>query len=312
VTMPRGMPWNSDALAFPPWGLGLRLPAAPRRAICNGLGLFDAHNPWRSTAVRVTRGLVEVGVSRAWHWFGPREAMDPDWWTTLCSTVVEPVVGAVGSAALARRSDRFDVLLMDEDGVPTAFLKLGWSSESEDRIQREVQVLEHFAAHPPGAFRVPQVLASGEFEGERYRLFEPLPDGAHSRPAPNANRIASVVDEFRACLADLEKPPDIPGHYVPGHGDFTHRNLRLASDGDLWLFDWEYCEWMPPLADELRYWAAYYAFTIVQRPRASARKILDVLRHRGTADEIREAVAWPEFNRPAEWAIRQAVGRIAV
>jgi hypothetical protein len=199
---------------------------------------------------------------------------------------------------------------MDEDGVPTAFLKLGWSSKTEDRIQREVQVLQHFVDHPPGRFRAPQILASGEFEGERYRLFEPLPDGAHTRPSPDANRIESVVDEFRACLSDLEKPPDIPRHYVPGHGDFTHRNLRMASDGNLWLFDWEYCEWMPPLADELRYWAAHYAFAIMPRPQAVARKIVDTLRHRGTVDDIREAVAWPEFNRPAEQAIRQAVGRI--
>jgi len=304
------MPWSSDALAFPPWGRGLRLPPAPSRAICNGLGLFDAHSPWRSAAVRVTRGLVGAGASRAWQRLGAREAMDPGWWTAMCATVVEPVVGAVGCAALARRSDRFDVLFMDEDGVPTAFLKIGWSSKSEDRIQRECHVLERFVDHPPGVFRVPRVLASGEFEGEHYRLFEPLPDGAHARPAPDANRIASVVDEFRACLAGLEKPRDIPGHYVPGHGDFTHRNLRMAPDGALWLFDWEYCDWMPPLADELRYWAAHYAFTIRPRPRASARKILDILSQRGTADDIREAVALPEFNRPAERAIRQAVGHM--
>jgi hypothetical protein len=304
------MPWSSGALAFPPWGQGLRLPAAPRRAICNGLGLFDAHSPWRSAVVRVTRGLVGAGASRAWQWLGAREAMDPDWWTALCATVVEPVVGAVGSAALARRSDRFDVLLMDAEGVPTAFLKLGWSSATEARIQREVEVLEHFLGHPPRTFRVPRVLASGEFEGQRYRLFEPLPDGAHARPSPDADRIARVVDDFRASLAELDKPGETPAHYVPGHGDFTHRNLRMAPDGQLWLFDWEYCEWMPPLADELRYWAAHYAFRIAQRPQASARRILEILRDRGTVADIREAVAWPEFNRPAERAIRQAVGHM--
>ncbi len=310
MVISHGMPWDSGALAFPPWGRGLRLSVAPRRAIRNGLGLFDAHNPWRSAAVRLTRGLVDFGGSAAWQWLGAQEPMDPDWWMALCTTVVEPVAGAVGSAALARRSDRFDVLFMDEDGVPNAFLKLGWSSESEDRIQREVQILKHFVNHPPGRFRVPQILASGEFEGQRYRLFEPLPDGVHTRPAPDALRIGSVVDEFQACLGDLEKSPDIPRHYVPGHGDFTHRNLRMACDGNLWLFDWEYCEWMPPLADELRYWAAHYAFAIMPRPRAAARKIVDTLRHRGTVNDIREAVVWPEFNRPVEQAIRQAVGRI--
>ena len=125
MVISHGMPWDSGALAFPPWGRGLRLSVAPRRAIRNGLGLFDAHNPWRSAAVRLTRGLVDFGGSAAWQWLGAQEPMDPDWWMALCTTVVEPVAGAVGSAALARRSDRFDVLFMDEDGVPNAFLKLG-------------------------------------------------------------------------------------------------------------------------------------------------------------------------------------------
>lgn len=309
-TETRNMPWDADALVFPPWGRGLRLPSAPRRAISNGLGLFDAHNPWRSAAVSVTRSLVRAGAGRGWQWIGVRDRMDPEWWMAMCTSVAEPVVGPVGCAALARRSDRFDVLLMDRDGIPIAFLKFGGSVGSEERARTELEVLEHLAGEPLRTFHVPQVLATGSFEGQAYRLFEPLPDGVHTRPVPDASRIASVVDEFRLRLAGLDRPSTVPAHYVPGHGDFTPRNLRLTPDEDLWLFDWEYCRWMPPLADELRYWTSHHAFRIAQRPQASARRIVGILRDRGTGDDIREAVAWPEFNRPAEEAIRRAVGQL--
>jgi hypothetical protein len=67
---------------------------------------------------------------------------------------------------------------------------------------------------------------------------------------------------------------------------------------------------MPPLADELRYWTAHHAYSLRLNPRRAAGHIVNVLRTRGSDDDIREAVAFPVFNRPREQAIRSAVGEL--
>jgi hypothetical protein len=301
------MPWHPGSLTFPPGGSGLLLSPGPPSAVRNGLGLFDAHTPLRELAVSGARVLAGSPATLLFR--SPRAArsVDTAFWDRWVAEVAEPVTGPVGSAALARRTGRDDVLLMDRRGVPLAFVKMATSPEARQRMERERGILLRLQDGRPAAFRVPRVVDRGG-DGERtWHILEPLPDGPHTRPPEDEDQIAAIVDDLRRCLAGHPRPAETPAHFVPGHGDLTHRNLRRASDGRLWLFDWEYARWMPRLADELRYWAAHFAFGVIPRPRASARRILEILRGRGTDGDVREAVAWPEFNRPGEAAIREAV-----
>lgn len=302
------MPWHPGPATFPPGRSGLLLSPDPPRAVSNGLGLFDTHTPLRELAVGAARTLARSGLTPLLSSPRAARAVDGPWWDRWVVEVAEPVVGPVGAAALARRTGRDDVLLMDRRGMPLAFVKLGRSPESQERMEHERAILLRIQDSRPRAFRAPRLLDRGG-DGERvWHFLEPLPDGPHTRPAADPAILAAVVDDLRRCLAELPRPADTPAHFVPGHGDLTHRNLRRGSDGRLWLFDWEYARWMPHLADELRYWAAHRSFGLLHRPRASARWIVETLRERGTDSDIREAVDWPEFNRHREAGIREAVG----
>ena len=310
--MPREpvLPWNGRSICFPPWSDRLRISPRPAKAIHNGLNLFDTYHPFRSATVNFARAFVGLGGHRLWRWLDSTSMSNAAWWSEFHVSVVEPIVGKIGSAAVARRYDRVDALLMGNDGAAKAFAKVLSTQEDVDRMRREGHVLQLILAARPANFRVPAILTEGTLHGLHYWLFEPLPDGPHWRPPPDPVLIAGVIDELQDCLQDLGKPPNALGHHVPAHGDFTHRNLRLCTDGGLWLFDWEYCDWMPLLADELRYWTCHYAYRTIPRPRAAARDILNILNQRGTTDDICEAVAWPEYNRQSEAAIRGEIWKL--
>jgi hypothetical protein len=303
------MPWHHGSLIFPPGGSGLLLSPSPPRAVINGLGLFDAYHPLREIAVGGARALARSRLTVFLRSQRTAMGVDGPWWDRWIAEVAEPMTGPVGSAALARRKGRDDILLMDRRGVPLAFAKVGTGSSvgARQRMEHELDVLQRVQESKPLAFRAPRLLGRGADGSRTLHFCEPLPDGPHTRPAVDPARLAAVVDDLRRCLVELPRSAATPTHFVPGHGDLTHRNLRRASDGRLWLFDWEYTRWTPRLADELRYWAAHFAAGVIFRPKASARWILKTLQKRGTNRELWEAVVWPVFNRPREAAIREAV-----
>jgi aminoglycoside phosphotransferase (APT) family kinase protein len=151
------------------------------------------------------------------------------------------------------------------------------------------------------------MLAHGLFEDHHYQLFSALPNGPKRQPPPDPELIASVVDELQEKLDSIPRRAHSAAHHVMGHGDFSHRNLRLAADGQLWLFDWEYAGWSPRLADETRYWATWFGARVWPRVGRDSTRMLDMLRRRGTDEEILEAVCWPEHNLPIEQALRNAI-----
>ena len=203
-----------------------------------------------------------------------------------------------------------DLLLMDQNGSPLAFVKVGSDRRNRERMLQEVRIRKTVREGLGARVRIPRLLGDGELHGRLYTVFEPIVDGAHRRPDPDPDLVGAAITEVHERLSGLPRGASVPPHHVAGHGDFTHRNVRLGTDGALWLFDWEHVGWMPPLADELRYWTAHHAFSLMPRPARAAREIVRILRNRGSEADIAEAVAWPEFNRRPEQAIRQAVGAL--
>ena len=57
----------------------------------------------------------------------------------------------------------------------------------------------------------------------------------------------------------LARPPDLPAHWRPIHGDYVPWNVREDDRGELWLLDWEDAGWGPPLTDLVRYVVAYHS-----------------------------------------------------
>jgi thiamine kinase-like enzyme len=168
-------------------------------------------------------------------------------------------------------------------------------------------VLERLSDDPPTAFRVPRLLLEGTMGGWTYQLFEPLPAGPHRPVNPKPTRIAHIIDEMRQRLAGLPRSPQFPPHHVIGHGDFTPRNVRKASDGRVWVLDWEYARWSPPLADELKFWTARYSLRVRPRPVRDGRRVAALLRERGGDEDIVEALRWGAYMTPEQAAIAKVV-----
>jgi hypothetical protein len=301
---------NWRGIPLRPRERSLILPVGPPRALSNAFGLVDAHTPARSLLVACARGFSKTGMMP----LIPVRRKPANEVGHRLQQLLPKVAGSLHQEpavmAVAIRDGRIDVLLMDPAGVPVAFLKLATGANAEGRMTSEARVLEGIRTPAKARAHIPRILARGEVDGRSFHVYEPLPDGPHGRPAPDPELIAAVAHDVRDRLADLPRRGDVPIHFVPGHGDFTHRNLRAAGDGSLWLLDWEYARWMPPLADELRYWTAHHAYSLRLNPRRAAGHIVNVLRTRGSDDDIREAVAFPVFNRPREQAIRSAVGEL--
>jgi Ser/Thr protein kinase RdoA (MazF antagonist) len=185
---------------------------------------------------------------------------------------------------------RVSLLAMDAAGRPIAFAKL--LNAPQPHVAAAASAL--LSRAPTRSFGIPLALDEGEFSGRLYRVLRPLPEGPHRPPPLDPARLADVVDEFHERLSELERPPGTPAGHVACHADLTPRNLRVASDGGWWLFDWDNVRFGPRLADELRYWCAWHAY----RPKPSVERdsaaVLSLLRRRGSDSEIAEAVAWPE------------------
>jgi hypothetical protein len=124
---------------------------------------------------------------------------------------------------------------------------------------------------PAPSFRVPACRHSFTYEGWSVREFEPLPQ--FHRPAQwDPERIRQVAaDVSRALKGSLERPPDIPPHWIPMHGDLVPWNLREDQKGELWLLDWEDAGWGPPLADLFRFILAYHSLRWSSPVRIAAR-----------------------------------------
>jgi hypothetical protein len=297
---------------FPPGRAFLLIPRRPRRAAISSLALYEAVEPRQRAVLAGARMGIGIGLGRLLRPpDGPPQSLDPNWWESFCHVVAAPVVGRVGLCSFRiPPNGRTAALLMDDAGRPIGFAKQLTRPPPElvSRITRAM-------ARPDLPFATPTTLAEGSFEGSLFRLSTPLPEGPHRRPPHRPDRVAEIVDAWQAAVREIPRPDGATGDAVVCHGDFTPRNLRVASDGRWWLIDWDSARWGPPLADELHYWCAEYGWRFRPRPRRHARRVLRLLRRRGSDRQIMEAALWPDapprVYRASEHRLRAEVARLA-
>jgi glycosyltransferase involved in cell wall biosynthesis len=149
-------------------------------------------------------------------------------------------------------------------------LRSQWNKQKSSIIGLNAQdqpqfflTIEPFHTHSRGplsstaSFNVPACTDSFRVADWSVRQYELLPQ--FHRPAKwDLRRIREVAaDASQALAGALERPPDIPSHWRPIHGDLVPWNLREDDCRQLWLLDWEDAGWGPPLADSVRYIVAY-------------------------------------------------------
>jgi hypothetical protein len=279
-------------VSFPPHSGFLLLPAMPPRAARAGLALYDTIRPRQRFMLSAGSALASTGLIRLLP-TNAREDIDWSWWEELVAEVAQPLVGPIGHVALRVPPAPFSpcALLLQPDGRPLAFAK----GDAPALEEPEASVCDLLDSSAPRSFRVPRILAAGELGGVRYRVLQPLPEGPHRNPPFDPPRLWRIIDELREVLSPLPRPADVPAAHVPCHGDLHVRNLRVASDGGWWLFDWERFRWAPRLADELRYWSSEFGGRARRRPRDEGRQVLELLRQRGDDGDVLAAVRWPGY-----------------
>ncbi len=291
---------TNNFIGFPPGKHYLTLPAGNRKVAIGGLGLYDATFLHQRVALAAGRLLLRFGIERP---FRLRyEPPVPGWWDHWVADVAEPIVGPIAHTAfrlpgLPDYAQRVTTLLFDADGRILAFAKHLVRDEPSDL---SIAAQELLTAHPASTFRTPALLAHGRFEDMAYHMHAPLPGGAHRQPSPDPDVIEAAIDEMQTRLASLPKPVDTPAHFVPVHRDFLAINLRLASDGHLWLIDWDNVGWGPPLTDELAYWMGGTARRVGPTGSRRVSQALELLHRRGTDEQIREAIEWRLGHKPRE------------
>lgn len=296
-------------VGFPPSRSFLMLPASPSAALAAGLTLYDGVEPHQ-------RALVTL-ANRAFRWRLGRlltRSVDPrvdfGWWEGFIAEVATPILGRLAHVAFrVPPNGRTCALLLAADASPAGFVKL-----PSDTHGPAVEVSNLLARNPARYFRTPGLLDAGECAGRGYELYEPLPTGLHRPPPFEPDRVHAVVDELHGLLAQLPRPGGEPPAFVPCHSDFTPRNLRVTPEGAWWLLDFDTVRWGPRMADELRYWAAHYAYQRRPHPARDAQRILGLLRARATTAEVLEAVRWTDrvqkTYRPTEQRLAAEVARL--
>jgi hypothetical protein len=137
---------------------------------------------------------------------------------------------------------------------------IGLNTSGKPEVFLTIEALDNPSRGPVSAaasYRVPACRHAFRHGDWSVREFEPLPP--FHRPARwEPTRIRQVAaDVSRALEGRIDRPPDVPAHWRPMHGDLVPWNLREDEDGQLWLLDWEDAGWGPPLADLLRFILAH-------------------------------------------------------
>lgn len=160
-----------------------------------------------------------------------------------------------------------------------------------DELLGFLQVRPQGDQHPypheqASAFRFPAVKGEALVNGWHARLLEPLP-AMHRPYSWNSDVMPEIASQASKVLSRvLPRPEETLENWLPLHGDLTPWNLRVDRRGRLWLIDWEFARWGPPLADLLRYAVTDLTISWVD-PKLIAREVSERLG--GNDAALREA-----------------------
>jgi glycosyltransferase involved in cell wall biosynthesis len=223
-------------------------------------------------------------------------------------------------APVQAKRHRLHVHLLNSRGEPIAFAKLALDDLSNAQLRQELKMMSRFNVNPPEHFRVPALLCEGLFQGHRYIVLEPLPEGASAAPMSwemlraylqelsgtetrvlNVNEIGATswwqsfsevapqlspqfIEELRSLISDF-----LPVGHV--HGDPVVNNLvRFA--GELWIIDWEGSSDVGPRrTDEIAHYLLSSPERIIRNPRVAIRAFASVFLDRVSDADRRDVMA---------------------
>ncbi len=287
-------------IGFPPRRHYLTLPAGNRQVALRGMALYDATFLHQRFALAAGRALLKLGIEFPFRlrYYPPV----PIWWQRWLREVAEPVVGPVAETAfrlpgVPDYAQRVTALLFDSDGKVLAFSK---HLVRDEPSQLSVAAQEELTRNPPELFKIPRLLHHGRFDDLAYQIHENLPTGGHRQPKLDPAVVHEIIDELQDRLAVLDRPEGTPASYVPAHTDFLSINLRRASDGMLWLIDWDNVSFAPPLTDELTYWMGGFARRFGPTTGRRIDQVRELLTRRGSDEQIAAAIEWRKDRKPFE------------
>ncbi len=166
--------------------------------------------------------------------------------------------------------------LLSSGGKPVAFAKYAWRAETAAMVRTEGQALAELQLPHSGELAIPELIGTGEFEGNPYVLTRPLTSKARRSgrelPSEQVHRellgplrtapAAEATNDLRAADAScrssslLEHARDLLVQVWPrgvalgrSHGDWTPWNLAV-SGSTTYAWDWEhYARWRPAGVD---------------------------------------------------------------
>lgn len=235
---------------FPPKWSHIQVPTSSAGAAIAALALYSpcqrAGYAVRDAAWHAVSTLGPQALpSRPRAWNSP---VTPDIWRLLLESWYRELGPFDSFAVLGRPQPErsgFSLLLIDGDRG-RAFVRMHKGPGS--RFAAEQAALDLCTDAAVSTFWHPTVLGAGDADQWSYLAVSALAPQRHT--AVQAPQDA-VLDELRQALRDLPRAQDVPDHWQPMHGDFTHWNCRSLVDGTTAVFDWEEAGWGPPGADDV-------------------------------------------------------------
>ena len=128
-----------------------------------------------------------------------------------------------------RRRRRFNLLLLDRGGAPTAFAKFTENPANSLGLE----ALKRFYGEPTRTFWSPGLLSEDRVGNMTVVITTPMPNLRHWPARLGPDTLHMILDEIRGRLDDLAHPDTFV------HGDFAQWNVRRLADGRIAVVDWE-------------------------------------------------------------------------
>jgi hypothetical protein len=283
----------------------LSVPAEPARLKRKGLEFYKEISPRRwlfKVALRLAMvARVETLVARESSTPVPKYPSFAfrDWLEQARHELGIPQAQAVVSFPGQSSRRRFYVNLLSDTGEPLAFAKISLDDENDRRLRAETEALRYLSGQAIRSFRMPKVMAEGEFNLHRYLVMETMP--AEAKPVPARwesipqrcrDELASISQRkqriedlswwgrFRDKVSEVEPLAEVIDAQADrkvevcwGHGDFTSRNI-CRVDNRVWLFDWENSSSdAPVMTDEVRFFLGMQGRRIYSNPTEVAARL---------------------------------------